>query len=89
MTVHLRVISSPTKAFPAFVLRLLASPARVAIMTKTCLIRHEIDPFNKYKFTVCAENWVRIIPRLVGNLLGYFVQQKPCAPKAAWDKVSS
>jgi hypothetical protein len=58
-------------------------------MTITCFIRYEIDPFKKDQFTAYAENWVRIIPRLLGNFLGYFVLHKPCAAKAAGDKLGS
>jgi hypothetical protein len=42
-------------------------------MTITCFIRYEIAPFKKEQFTAYAENWARIIPRLGGHLLGYFV----------------
>lgn len=42
-------------------------------MTITCFIRYEIDSFKKNQFTAYAENWARIIPRLGGYLLGYFV----------------
>jgi hypothetical protein len=38
-------------------------------MTITCFIRYEIDPFKKDQFTVYADNWARIIPRLGGTLL--------------------
>jgi hypothetical protein len=58
-------------------------------MTITCFIRYEIDPFIKDQFTAYAENWARIIPRLGGHLLGYFVLHKPCAAKAAWEKLGS
>jgi hypothetical protein len=42
-------------------------------MTITCFIRYEIDPFKKDQFMAYANNWARIIPRLGGHLLGYFV----------------
>ena len=42
-------------------------------MSITCFIRYEIDPFKRDQFTAYAENWARIIPRLGGHLLGYFV----------------
>ncbi len=45
-------------------------------MPITCFIRYEIDPFQKSQFTTYAENWARIIPRLGGHLLGYFVPHK-------------
>ena len=39
----------------------------------TCFIRYEIDPIQKDAFRRYAENWGRIIPRLGGRLLGYFL----------------
>jgi len=42
-------------------------------MTLTCVIRYEIDPFQKEAFRHYAENWGRIIPRCGGHLIGYFV----------------
>jgi hypothetical protein len=39
----------------------------------TCFIRYEIDPIQKDEFRRYAENWGRIIPRLGGRLLGYFL----------------
>ena len=42
-------------------------------MTVTCVIRYEIDPFQKEEFRKYAETWGRIIPRCGGQLLGYFL----------------
>ena len=42
-------------------------------MTITCFIRYQIDPFQREAFRRYAENWGRIIPRLGGRLLGYFL----------------
>jgi hypothetical protein len=42
-------------------------------MTITCVIRYEIDPFQRDGFKKYAENWGRIIPRCGGHLLGYFL----------------
>ncbi len=39
----------------------------------TCVIRYEIDPFQRDEFKEYAENWGRIIPRCGGHLLGYFL----------------
>lgn len=39
----------------------------------TCLIRYEIDPFQRAEFKTYAENWGRIIPRCGGHLIGYFL----------------
>lgn len=42
-------------------------------MTITCLIRYEIDPFQREGFAEYARNWGRIIPRCGGHLLGYLL----------------
>jgi hypothetical protein len=42
-------------------------------MTITCIIRYQIDPFQRDGFKEYAENWGRIIPRCGGHLLGYFL----------------
>jgi hypothetical protein len=42
-------------------------------MTITCVIRYEIDPFQRDDFKKYAENWGRIIPRCGGRLVGYFL----------------
>jgi NIPSNAP len=39
----------------------------------TCVIRYEIDPFQRKAFREYAENWGRIIPRCGGHLVGYFL----------------
>jgi hypothetical protein len=41
--------------------------------TITCFIRYEIDPFQREAFREYAQNWLRIIPRCGGELLGYFL----------------
>ena len=42
-------------------------------MKITCLIRYQIDPFQRDAFREYAERWGRIIPRCGGHLLGYFL----------------
>jgi hypothetical protein len=42
-------------------------------MKITCIIRYQIDPFQRETFRKYAENWGRIIPRCGGHLLGYFL----------------
>jgi hypothetical protein len=42
-------------------------------MAITCFIRYEIDPFQRDAFRQYAVAWAGIIPRLGGNLLGYFL----------------
>jgi len=39
----------------------------------TCIIRYQIDPFQRDVFEKYAENWGRIIPRCGGHLIGYFL----------------
>jgi hypothetical protein len=38
-----------------------------------CHIRYRIDPFKRKEFEEYARNWLTIIPRCGGDLLGYFV----------------
>ena len=38
-----------------------------------CFIRYEIDPRRRAAFQVYAENWIGIIPRCGGHLIGYFL----------------
>jgi hypothetical protein len=42
-------------------------------MPITCIIRYQIDPFQRDAFKKYAENWGRIIPRCGGHLIGYFL----------------
>jgi hypothetical protein len=42
-------------------------------MTTMCVIRYQIDPFQRDDFKTYAENWGRIIPRCGGHLVGYFL----------------
>lgn len=39
----------------------------------TCVIRYQIDPFQREAFRTYAETWGRVIPRCGGALLGYFL----------------
>jgi NIPSNAP len=42
-------------------------------MTITCVIRYQIDPFQRDAFKTYAENQRHIIPRCGGHLVGYFL----------------
>jgi hypothetical protein len=42
-------------------------------MMISCVIRYQIDPFQRDAFARYAENWGRIIPRCGGHLIGYFL----------------
>jgi hypothetical protein len=52
----------------------LASPPMKGLPMKIlCVIRYQIDPFQRDGFKKYAENWGRIIPRCGGHLIGYFL----------------
>jgi hypothetical protein len=38
-----------------------------------CIIRYQIDPFQRAEFRTYAENWGGIIPSCGGHLIGYFL----------------
>ena len=42
-------------------------------MKMVCVIRYQIDPFQKEAFRSYAAAWGTIIPRCGGHLLGYFL----------------
>jgi hypothetical protein len=42
-------------------------------MPITCVIRYQIDPFQRAAFRAYAERWGNIIPRCGGHLVGYFL----------------
>ena len=42
-------------------------------MTITVFIRYQLDPFKRALFEEYARNWLSIIPRCGGNLLGYWM----------------
>lgn len=48
-------------------------PSRRTRMLIACIIRYQIDPFQRERFRTYAENWGRIIPRCGGHLIGYFL----------------
>ena len=50
-----------------------AETPRRESLTITCIIRYQIDPFQRDGFKQYAENWGRIIPRCGGHLIGYFL----------------
>ena len=50
------------------------SPAdRSRSMTITCVIRYQIDPYQREAFAEYAANWGKVIPRCGGHLIGYFL----------------
>jgi hypothetical protein len=42
-------------------------------MTVTVFIRYQIDPFKRDAFEAYARNWLTIIPRCGGDLIGYWM----------------
>jgi NIPSNAP len=48
-------------------------PEKPKTMKITCIIRYQIDPFQRDAFREYCENWGRIIPRNGGHLVGYFL----------------
>src|ERR1700728_1568643 len=56
-------------------------------MRITCLIRYQIDPFQRGAFKTYAENWGRIMPRCGGQLLGYFLPHEG-TNDIAWGVIS-
>jgi NIPSNAP protein len=42
-------------------------------MSITCIIRYQIDPFQRAGFAAYAAVWGRAIPRCGGHLIGYFL----------------
>lgn len=56
-------------------------------MSITCIIRYEIDPFQRDAFREYAENWGHIIPRCGGCLLGYFLPSTG-TNNVAWGLIS-
>jgi len=42
-------------------------------MKIACLIRYQIDPFQREGFKKYAEKWLQIIPRCGGDLIGYYL----------------
>lgn len=55
-------------------------------MPVTCLIRYEIDPHQRDAFEEYARRWLDIIPRLGGDLLGYFMPHEGTSD-VAWGLV--
>jgi hypothetical protein len=50
-----------------------APPDRRTALKIVCIIRYQIDPFQRDGFKTYAANWGRIIPRCGGHLVGYFL----------------
>ena len=46
---------------------------RSCTMKIVCIIRYEIDPYQREAFKTYATNWGKVIPRCGGDLIGYFL----------------
>ncbi|HKW63004.1 MAG TPA: NIPSNAP family protein [Candidatus Acidoferrum sp.] len=68
----LRILSATSAALHAGVMPAPFATRKFS-MTITCIIRYQIDPFQRDAFKKYAENWGRIIPRCGGHLVGYFL----------------
>jgi len=49
-----------------------------------CIVRYEIDPFQREAFAKYAETWGRVIPRCGAQLLGYFLPHEVTNNVAWW-----
>jgi NIPSNAP len=56
-------------------------------MSITCIIKYQIDPFQRDAFQTYAENWGGIIPRCGGHLVGYFLPHEG-SNDIAWGLIS-
>jgi hypothetical protein len=67
------VLGLPAEPAPLPFAAAVADHTRSLHMKIVCVIRYEIDPFQREAFKRYAQNWGRIIPRCGGRLLGYFL----------------
>ena len=42
-------------------------------MTITVFIRYQLDPFKRAMFEAYSKNWLSIIPKCGGDLIGYWI----------------
>lgn len=50
-----------------------AAPDEGPRLNITCVIRYQIDPYQRDAFKEYATNWAAVIPRCGGHLIGYFL----------------
>jgi NIPSNAP len=62
-----------TGASTAFADSAIQSGRTRATMRITCVIRYQIDPFQRDAFAEYARNWGAVIPACGGHLIGYFL----------------
>jgi NIPSNAP len=56
-------------------------------MPVTCLIRYQIDPFQREAFAEYASNWTPIVARCGGDLVGYYLPREG-TNDVAWALIS-
>jgi hypothetical protein len=56
-------------------------------MAITCIIRYQIDPFQRDEFRAYAAAWGSIIPRCGGGLVGYYLPHEG-TNDVAWALIS-
>jgi hypothetical protein len=56
-------------------------------MEITCIIRYQIDPFQREAFRAYAQAWLTIIPRCGGKLTGYYLPHEG-TNDVAWGLIS-
>jgi hypothetical protein len=52
---------------------MMGLPFQEAAVAITVFIRYQLDPFKRVQFEAYAKRWLTIIPRLGGDLLGYWM----------------
>jgi hypothetical protein len=50
-----------------------ADSRQEAAMTITVVIRYQLDPYKRDGFEVYARNWLKIIPKCGGEVVGYWM----------------
>jgi hypothetical protein len=68
-------IASRAEEMDCFVASLLAMTAKTigAPMPITVFIRYQLDPFKRTMFEQYSKNWLTIIPKCGGDLIGYWM----------------
>jgi hypothetical protein len=58
---------------PSVLAETISHPTIPPMKKITCIIRYQIDPFQRDAFKQYCETWGRVIPRCGGHLVGYFL----------------
>jgi hypothetical protein len=68
-----RVVGGTLDCFVALLLAMTATTDRRFPMTITVFIRYQLDPFKRAMFEKYSQNWLTIIPKCGGDLIGYWM----------------